>query len=247
MNNLFKADLLRIFRRVSRWICIGIFYVITILVLFPWDKDAITTSVTMRDNIKTVLEFGVFYVGLIEIFFILGDDFKAKSIQVAIGLGVKRKLFLNTKYMEFVVVCLFDLLSTLVVGLIFSLCLGYMLDAKQVLSVIIVMFCSLLSIVCYLSICMPLMFFTQSIGFGTILYIALSFEGVNQIVGIIAGFDKIAKYHIQTYSLTEMLHVNCSRLLLGTVSIKAIIGIVIYLFVSFQIAKILFKRKELEF
>ena len=106
------ADYLRIIKRIPRIIGIALFYIALIIYMLvkSSSKTATWNSVSFVSAITTFTALFSLFLGVFEFLAIFSDDFKAKTMQVAIGLGIHRSKIIASKMIEVAILLLTDIL-----------------------------------------------------------------------------------------------------------------------------------------
>ncbi len=109
MKNFIKADFLRVFTKPLRYVMLVIFTINLIGILIYQSvngySDISMTNIMVGGNPI----YGML-VMLVYIFTIFGDDFRAKNLQAAIGMGVSRYQVVLGKFVTYSTVMVIDLL-----------------------------------------------------------------------------------------------------------------------------------------
>ena len=249
MKRYIVSDLKRIAKRVPRWILAGLTLIVPVvicLVIMLTAKEP-TTGSSYATIAKTALSLCIMLFGLYEIVYVYGDDFKAKSMQIAIGSGISRPRVVTSKWLLVMILVAADtfVLTILltIVGAIFSA--GFaMTDFAGML------YCgsgTWLMTVAIIGLASIVMFAAQAIGLGVLLYLAVQCGLIEQILDLITSIAKLEKLHLSSYELYSMCELFEARLELGNIHFASLIGIIIYMAASFLLSITVFKHKELEF
>lgn len=249
MKRYICADLLRLFKRVQRDILIVLSIAATVVILCvmaTMGKDP-TLGNDYASQIKGAIGLLGFVFGLLEIIYIYGDDFKAKSMQIAIGSGISRRRIVNSKWVIMMIMVAIDLIILTIALLITAPFVSIGFSMKSVLEIIACVFYTWLSIISSVGAVAILFFAAQGIGLGVLLYIGLQFGLFTKMLDIASALLKIEKWHLSSYELTSLNNVFGARLELGNISFPSLIGILIYMVLSFVITEVIFRHRELEF
>ena len=246
MLNFIRADLRRIFFRIPRVIGTLLVYAILFVVLFIIQKGGVT-SVTFLELVSKFISYLPLIWGLFILIAIFADDFRAKTMQVAIGLRIPRSQIVIGKLIETIILTVFEisLLFLFTVGASIFMKAG--LNASQIHELMVKFFMAGVNMVGYISLTMILMFFTQSTGGGRILYLALNGSIIYTILDIVSVFETLEPLRLTSFSLTYLLSVAEARWIIGIIDIRSWIGIILYLVISTILTIVLFRRRELEF
>jgi len=245
MRNYIKADLYRIIHKKIRWI-----------ILVAISIAAACTGLKACDNLFTAASgtmgniiFMSIVMGVAEIMVVYGDDFKAKTMQIAIGTGLPRQKVVHAKWLEFMAVSAIDVIVYSLVSLLVSVIYVGTEGGFDIKIFLITMVMSWLEMIVYVGCVMFIMFVTQGTGMAVLVYLILILGPlINEfIVQKIVEMLDINRFHIESYFLYEMIDTVKARLVLGEFSWANLFGILVYMMISFALASILFKKKELEF
>jgi len=246
MRNYVLADLKRIIKRLPRIIVMAIIYAALLAVIYAAYKN-LWTSITFVLYVEQYIAVLTTGLGLVELITVYADDFKAKTMQVAIGIGIPRRVVVLCKVIEAAVLTLIDLLLFALVAFAAGAVLHAGLETDQITEILISLLKVWLSVVSYVNLAMILMFFTQSTGPGTLLYLALSMGILNMLVSLLAGIEEIEFLHLDNYMLTTFIKTFTTRLMIGNFSAGALIGILVYIAIGYFLTVFLFRKRELEF
>ena len=246
MRNYISADLYRIFRRIPRWIFIGIVLTMIFLVFKP-SKDESLTIVELVEEIETTLKFAPVFIGFIEIMYIFGDDFVGKTAQIAIGIGVNRNKVILAKWLEMIIVTAIDVITIVILALVLSVMRTHTLPAQLVADIIAHTLVAIMATAAYTALVFPVMFAMQTITVAFLLYMLLSVGAINQLMQLLFQLKWLKKLTLENYTLTNCLNVFRSRMILGSFHIKSMIGIIIYIAGALYLTYVVYKKRELEF
>lgn len=248
MLNYIFADLRRIVRRIPRAIAVTVIIAIlaAVLVIYKSTSDQFT-SVAFVLGVKQYLGFLPVLIGLVEMMSVFTEDFRAKTMQVAIGIGIPRYQIVLSKIIEAMALVLCDLLVIAALTLIMAPVLSVSLNASQMLELSGSLLGIWLGVTAYISLTGILIFFTQGTGIATILYIALASGVINMIFGLIFSIEAIAGLQLQRITLTTMIKQFDANAALGIFNFSTFFGILIYILAGVGITVAVFQKRELEF
>jgi len=244
MRNYIKADLFRIIHKKRRWVLIAL-----ICILF-----ALTGQKGMDNLFQVVnglvgwLPVAGMLIAVIEIAYVYGDDFKARTMQIAIGSGLPRQKVVHAKWLEFMIIAIVDVFIYVSIYLLIGIVFQGTEGGFDVKTLLVDMFIQWLTMTASIGCVMFIMFINQGIVLAMLVYIILVLgDGITMFLGKILEALNLTKYHIESYFLSTMLDTFGARLILGHFSWFNALGILIYMMIGFALASILFKKKELEF
>lgn len=246
MFNYILADLKRIALRIPRALVMVAIYAILIIVLVIASKGQ-WNAVTFVLAVEQYIEFLPVLIGLVELISVFTEDFKAKTMQVAIGIGIPRYRIVLSKLIEMMLLVLVDLMFVFVIALITGAIMQVWPDGQQLMAILGNLFGTWMGAMAYASLTMILIFFTQGMGIATLLYLAFCGKIVYTLLDIIFSIEIITSLHLQRFTLTAMIQLFNSKILLGTFSTATFLGILLYIVLGYLGAVAVFNRRELDF
>lgn len=267
MHNYILADLSRIVKRIPRIavmlitfgvFCAAVAIYVSIVKLFndPMIADEaaelglgiVYSENTVYNAIRQMAGYAVGIIGLFELIFVFSDDIRAKTTQIAIGLGINRTKVVISKFLELVILLFTDFVILLGLSLLMGLIMGSPLNAAQITELAKTLSIGiLLKNVGYCSIVFILIFTTQSMMVAILAYLALNFHVVSNLIGLADYVKVLQKLHLDEYTLTHFVG-RIEEIAAGAkISLIPFAGCAVYIVVSLLITSILFKKKELEF
>lgn len=246
MSNYICADLKRILFRAPRIIMTLLIYAIMLCVAaFTYYTG--WSSINFVNNIQMYILMLPIMLGLVELIAVYSDDFRAKTMQVAIGLGISRAKVVCCKLIEVILLAAIDIavLAVLILGTAAFLEAG--LSVAQNRELLVALLMAGVIIVGYISLTMIVMFYNQGTGLGRIVYLALACGGVSSLVQLTTLIDFLEPLRLDSLTLTHFLDVGRARLLIGIFDVKCFIGILLYIVASTGVTIFLFRKRELEF
>ncbi len=248
MLNYIHADLHRIFRRPSRWVILILFYVAALgFELY----QAVTKSFNSVNFIaagSNLFEITAIVLGMMEIQNVFADDFHAKTMQIAIGLGISRPKIVLTKLIDFAILAIFD---TLVMTALFALggtACGIHLMGEQVYLMFVSALGSAVFMTVVASITMIPVFYTQSTALAILIYLVISLDPVNILVQLFSTKEIVMNLHLASLTFSSVTNTFFTQLSLrNALPIGQLIGIIIYLAGAYGLTVLAFNKRELEF
>lgn len=248
MLNYIHADLHRIFRRVSRWMLLILFYAGALGFELYQAVTKGFNSVNFIAAGASLFEITAIVLGMMEIQNVFADDFSAKTMQIAIGLGVSRPKIVLTKLIDFAVLAVLD---TLVMTALFTLggtVCGIHLMGEQVY----LMFVSALGSAVFMTVVaaftMIPVFYTQSTAIAILIYLVLSLDPVNIVLQLLSKKEIVMNLHLTALTFSSVNNTFFTQLSLrNALPIGQLIGIIIYLAGAYGLTVLAFNKRELEF
>ena len=245
MRYYIKADLLRIAKRIPR-------YIILVLGLAAFAAIMLTAAdgksvYEIVDTVTDAMPYVCVLFGIIEFAFVYTDDLKAKTMQIAIGHGISRSQVVMAKWIEHTLMCLLDCVLIVIEILICSAIRGAMFSGEPAADVFLLMLFGVIKVIGATGITMIVVFATMNPVLSIITYICASIGIVNMIFSIILTIGPLENLNLDRFLFSTLLETARSRALVGTVSIGHLIGVVIYLAAFYFITVKIFEKRELEF
>lgn len=249
MKRYILADLCRLSKRVPRWVLVGLCWLLSIVIIaiFVSTSKTPTTGSDFISQAKNAIALSSVFFGLFEIVYIYGDDFKAKSMQIAIGSGISRRRIVNSKWVITMITVAFDLFAMVFLLVIEGLIISEGLSIKSVGELLLYTIALWVSIISTVGVVAILIFACQGIGLAVLLYLAIQFTGISKVIDILSVVCKIERFHLSSYELSSLYDVFTARLELGSIHFSSLVGIIIYMVVSFLLAELIFRHRELDF
>ena len=249
MNNYISADLRRIFRKQSFLWAFGAFAgCFAILVFIYWGPSF--TAEMYASKMTRFMSFFPLVVGLLTFLSVYADDFKCRSMQIAIGYGMPRGRIIFAKLLESAVLLLTTAACMAVLLTVAPLLLGLAPTAQQITSLVLTAAAEFLRALGYVAISAVVVFLTQNATGGTILYVLLSSKSVYIIATMLLGQDFLLGTvgDLTKYLYTVMLYTCKSDLVQGGQPFICLItALLIYVALPTVISVVGFRKKELEF
>ena len=245
MHNYVMTDFRRIGKRLPRILLVlavySILFIINLVTLTQGTLDSVNFVIMTESFIGGM----PLMIGTIELIAVFSDDFKAKTMQVAIGIGIPRYKVVLGKFYETMIVVLSD--AVLLGAFIFACdkVFSIGLDGSQILELTGQLAVMWLSIVSYTSIAMIIAFAMQTTGIAVLLYIVLTSNILSQILTMVSSIKVLERFHLNRFLLTSFLGMLRTHLILGSFNAAAFIGIVIYTVAGYGLTCAVFRHKEL--
>ena len=249
MNNYIGADLRRIFRKQSFLWAFGAFAGCFAILVFIYFNPNFTAEMYVSKMIG-FMSFFPLVVGLLTFLSVYADDFKCRSMQIAIGYGMPRGRIIFAKLLESAVLLLATAAGMAVLLAAAPLLLGLAPTSQQLSSLVLTAGAELLRALGYGAISAVAVFLTQNATGGTILYVLLSSKTVYIIATMLLGQDFLlgSVGDLTKYLYTAMLYTCKTNLVQGgQTCICLSFALLIYVVLPTVISVAGFRKKELEF
>lgn len=241
-----KADLHRIFRRIPHWINLAVQCLIIVIICYL-TKIISWSNANFAQNINIYFTYvAPLFIGLLDLGAIYSDDFKAKTLQVAIGSGVSRVQVIIIKFIETAIVAFFELLIQILVTIVMANVLRAGLTSVQYGDLVVLLFIAWINILCCIAASAIFMFRNQNGEIGKLIYIAM-WMPVPWILRFVLESGPWAQLQLSKYLYSEQINLLSSYLMLRKVNIGCLISIIIFIAACFGLTILLNRHKELEF
>ena len=241
-----RADLRRIGRRIPRLIVLALLYIVLAAALVSISRADVEIAPLMILAEHYLVGFLPLVIGTIELSVILGDDFHARTMQQAIGMGISRTKIVLTKLLDLACLMLIDII--VLGGLIFASNGVFQLGmgADTVRELLLWLVGAWVKSVAYGSLSLIIGFYAQNALFALLVYIALSSGIASKMLGMALSMKALSALHLDRFLLTAEINTFFTHALLGYFDAVALIVILIYVVGGAMAASYLFKNTELE-
>ena len=161
MRNYIGADIRRVLHKQSFLWALGIFAALFVGMVFIYFNPGFTADMYVA-KITSFLSFFPLVVGLFLFMPVYADDFKCKSMQVAIGYGIPRGRIILGKLLEsaMLLLCIAAIMSVLVVATPFVL--GLAPNAQHLETLLVTILAEMFRALGYAAISTIPVFFSQN-------------------------------------------------------------------------------------
>ena len=249
MTNYIKADIRRILHKNTFLAAVGIFLVLYAGMVFIYFNPTFTSDMYVA-KITSYLSYFPLIVGLFVFMSVYADDFKCKSMQVAIGYGFSRSRIIAAKLAEsFLLLTGVGIITGVLINIVPSM-IGLDMDGSQHLNLTLAIVTEILRTAGYIAISAIAIFASQNAINGIIFYVLFSTKSVYIILSMILGQDIIVNTigDFTKYLYTPQLYAAKAAIIQhGTIGVAPIVAIVVYVLLPAVISAVIFRKKELEF
>ncbi len=261
MKNVILADILRVSKKKSFIImlileCLLIIFltVVMLAAIEAINKNPQITEKVPFDPMMTYMSMTVMSIGAVAplllglpIFLaVFSDDFRSHAMQMAIGSGLSRTRLILARFIEVILltieVTVFMLISAFISGLIQNMPMDVIMETMWM------SLQNLISMICYLALCLIPVYGMQSTTLAMVMYIIFSVGVPGTVLNAIrSGIPQLKDIHIE-WILPEKLINDVA--LSGNYSWGWIVWIivpVVFIIIPVWLATVIFKKKELEF
>lgn len=263
MTNYIKADMTRIFKRIPRTVLMLITFAAFALAIFTYVStvrmftrpemaelglDMMVIPDIVFSSIIQIAGYAAGLFGLFELIHVFSDDLKAKTAQIAIGVGVSRIKVIFSKFFELVLLLAMDMVILLGVSVAMSAVLGDMMTGAQIMELLGTLTMGMLiSNIAYLSLVLILIFATQSMTLAVLSFLVLKFHMVSGAIGMTEYIKALKPLNLGSYTLTTMLDKVSGMIGGAEACLMPILAVAAYIVGAFLITCFIYRKKELEF
>lgn len=247
MSNYIKADLWRMERRLPRIIIIVLFNLVMGGVIIYTSTQDTWNSVFFMDRLLLGVKLAGILCAIIEFISVFSEDFRAKTMQIAIGGGMKRRHVILVKFADFMIAMAGDYILLSLVGIVLALITRVQPNGEQIVDYFITILGYLLSVAGYYSLSLIAVFYLQSVLMPMIVFLVLNCGFAHMLLEYLFKLEAVQPLNLNRFTLSYNADLFMSRLVLGSFKWSAFIAIVIYIAAGYLLSSILFKKKELEF
>lgn len=249
MRNYILADIKRICHKKSFPATAGAYTGLFLIMIFIYFNPSFTTGAYVAKT-TAFLSFFPLFVGLIVFLSVYYDDFKSKSMQIAIGYGMPRYKVVLSKVVESFILLLAIIFVVGITILIIPAVSGMTLSGAQVAELIASVIVEALRTIGYICISAIPVFYTQNAVNGTILFVLLSSKSVMILLTMMSGQDILVNLmgDLTQYLYTSMLYSTRNMFVqTGTVNVMLFVSLAFYIVLPVILSVLGFRKKELEF
>ncbi len=249
MIGYLSCDMHRLLRRFPRWLMLLLSLgglALTAAVFGQTGLYGAWSSFAYMAAIKAMIKPLSLIIGVVELFFIFGDDLKAKAMQAAIGAGLSRTELVMGKFVEVVLLSLLDVILYALFILAFGALFQAGLLPMQLRELSVYFFIEWLKVVGYMSLTMTLLFYKRSLGLALVLYLALYAKVLHTLARLPLSAKAIDGLHLSRYTLTATIDTLQTYMIGGLSGVGPLLIVLAYCGLGCLIALLLFRKRELE-
>lgn len=249
MRNYLAADIRRVLHKPSFLGACATFAGLFFLLVFLYFNPGFTADQYVA-KISAFLSFFPLLVGLFVFMAVYADDFKCRSMQVAIGYGIPRGRIVLGKLLETAVLLLCAAAALEVLVTATPIVLGLAPDFRHLESLTLTLLAETLRALGYTALATVPVFFSQNAVNGSIVYVLLASKTVYIALTLLLGQDFVQNTvgDLTKYLYTSQLY-TARDLLLGNApfAVPLLWAVLGYVVLPTGIAAGAFYKKELEF
>lgn len=246
MKNYLKADFHRIMTKKSRIILMVLWGLVDFIQVFSHAQSA--PNAIAATNYVGSLDF--IYLNIIMLGNILvsfRDDFRAKSIQAALGSGVKRYQIVLTKWINMVLMAFLDITFLTILQFIPLIVLNCLGNSYAVGLALTGQYALLFLIAIAMSITLIVLFQTQNGILGVLAYVYLTLDITSLLVHMAISNKLVQRFQLWNIGSVDQMQTFLGKLDIGQFDFGNFIMIIFYFALGIGGAIYLFRKKELDF
>lgn len=247
MKNYINADFRRITAKKSRILLLIFLAAIQIIFLFY------TGAIKNKDAIWMTYQIGgldllyMFIIMLDNILISYRDDFQAKSMQAALGLGLTRRQVVLSKWITMSMIIVIDFIFLDGAQFITVIVLGKMVGGFVLSHTVILLLSNLILILLSMTLAMTILFYAQNTILGILAYLYITLGVTESIISMAIKNGFVQKFQLWNIDASNQITCFMDRLLIGQFDIRYFLGILLYFVIGIELSVYLFKKKELNF
>lgn len=250
MRNYIRADVKRILQRSSHLFSMLLLFALYTLILYLTNRGSQVTSVTLVASACNYLDWLLVFFGLFEMIAVFSEDFKVKTMQVAIGLGVSRNKVVVCKLLETIILLVLDCIVIVLLTLAIGTVLGVSIAPAILMDVVIALVVKgILAQAAVSSLTMIVMFVTQSTILSIFVYMLLGLGVVNLVLSLLPmfGVTMLESLNLNRLTLSYQVGAFYTRAILGSFDAAAFLVVAVYTVIGIFCTCKLFGKRELDF
>lgn len=248
MLNYIHADLHRIFRRTSRCVIIILFFAIALGIEFYQAVTRSYNSVNLVAAAATLFDGAALVLGVVELQSVFADDFNAKTMQIAIGLGISRPKVVLVKLLDFAILSLVDSLVLMVLFALGGTFCGIHLLGDQIYLLVVSAIGNALYMTIAAAFTMIPVFYLQSTSLAILFFLIISIDPIKIILMLFSTKEIVMNLHLVELPYSIVAETLTTQLSLrNAVPIPQLIGVIAYLAIAYGLTVLVFKKRELDF
>ena len=252
MVNYIVADYKRVISRIPRIIFLLIYEVVfAAVILNKWSKAAGNfTSVSLMNSASTFFAMW-FNMTICLVDFVQGFnyDFRAKTIQVVLGLGITRLKVIMAKLIQISLVMLTDLAVTFAVLGGLSVFMGIYVNPQQFGYLLLNGLNCIVLVACSAGLLMPLIFRTQSMVLAVFGFFILvpGFHTSAVRLAVRFGPEFLQRMQLDQYFHDSCINLAFTNAIQGAFQLWPIIGTIAWFAIGIYLTWLAFRKMELDF
>ena len=249
MLQYLHADLWRIGRRIPRWVTWILSMVIGAAVIVSASGKKTFNYVELGSSMETVLRILPAFMAMFNLYFVYEDDIQVKTMQTAIGRGTGRFSIIFSKWLQMVILSIFDCVSLiLVMSLTGMLTKGAVLRDHIALVIEAQAIVTVLTLAVMTAIVMIFIFNSMHVGIMQIVFLGLCVKPLTLLLNSLeVRYEFLANLQLSGLMPGKNLDTFKQIFTAGQFGIKNMIVIMLYCILGMGITYMIFAKKELDF
>lgn len=249
MSNYIFANLKRILGKKSFYTSTTIFIGLMLFLTYVKSGPSYTSDGYIND-VQTMIGLYPLFIGVAIFIATFYDDFKAKTVQAALGLGISKTQVIFSKFIEVVILSIILAVITTISVMLLPLLFKVDMSLAGYKSIFIQYCGATIQMIGYFCICLPILFYRYNAIEGVIIYVMLSSSVIYLFSNLFLGSKTVINmigdktFLLLTNSVT---HIQSAIISGRTIDLINIVIVIIYIVLPTVLAIVLFKKKELEF
>ncbi len=245
MRNLIVSDILRILKKKTYWIVLGIVLLLSVVSVLQSRTSVFTNIISQRTNIQNT---GSVILGICIFLSVYADEFSSRSMQCIIGRGLSRSKLQIAKFLDCVILTINSYVLWAIWVMLLNLIFRTNMGSFETTVLYTTFFTSALQAISYATISAIFLYKSSNVAAATVIEI-LFYIVFYTFIHMISSSAPLAPLIIlERNSLTGKLNSIYTSIILGQSSIGLIANVIIVFVGGALIISILiFRKKELEF
>jgi ABC-type transport system involved in multi-copper enzyme maturation permease subunit len=246
MGNCFKADIIRLHKKPS----MAVFMFIQLILFAGFIIGIKILSESFGgSNAATGIAGGAgaagLFVGIPAFLAVIKDDFRSRSMQVAIGFGVPRSRIVVCRFLEICMLFVETFVIQTILGFVLGMVFEY--DMAEAASALADMWIGLIPVISHMAIALLVVYAAMNHTLGLVIYIVLELGVVNIVLSLVKMIPFLRDLEIEFSDY--WVDGAVGKAMISPPAQEALYLLVtfaVYVVLPIMIAAIVFKKKELE-
>lgn len=244
----FNADLWRINRRIPRIAAFVLYLLVGAATIVASSGQKSFNFIKLGDAMANTFMFLPILLAMVNFYFVFEDDFQVKTMQAAIGRGIKRLQIILVKWCEMILLSFIDCMALFAVMCGAGFCKGIVLKGSAVFHVTAQMCTTVLTVGVMTALVMIVIFQMMQLGATQLLFIILVLKPVSMIINYQEmSNETMAKLNLSRFLIGSNLDAFKTFLDSGRFDLWSFMVIFVYGAIGIGAAYLLFRKKELDF
>lgn len=243
-----NADLWRINRRIPRILAFMLYLLVGVIVILVSSGQKSFNFIKLGEAMASTLQILPFFLAMVNFYFIFEDDFPVKTMQAAIGRGMKRWQIILVKWCEMFLLSFVDCIALLAVMCLVGLSKGIGLKGSAVSQVAAQACATWLTIGVMTALVMIVIFQMMQLGLTQLLFLILAIKPLSLFLSYQEMVNEVmAKLQLSRFLIGNNLNAWEMSLEAGRFDLWNFIVILVYWVIGIGASYLVFRKKELDF